>query len=62
MKLTIFSSWLQKQWIGSADINLCSRSSCLTSHTMSSEGQVWDYLTVARYRTLVSGSLPRGDY
>ena len=38
MKLRIFNSWLQKLLIGSAEINMCSRNSCLTSHTEFREG------------------------
>ena len=30
MKLRIFNSWLQKLLIVSAEINMCSRNSCLT--------------------------------
>ena len=31
VKLRIFNSWLQELLIGSAEINLCSRNSCLIS-------------------------------
>ena len=60
MKLRISNSWLQKLLIGSAEINMCSRNSCLTSPTELREGLAWVYFTMMKYLTLVSGSLPQG--
>ena len=45
---------------GSAEINMCSRNSCLTSPTELREGLAWVYFTMVEYLTLVSGSLPQG--
>ena len=55
-----FKSWLQKLSIGSAEINMCSRNSCLTSPTELRKGLAWVYSTVVKYLTLVSGSLLKG--
>ena len=57
MKLRIFNTWLQQLLIGSAEINLCSRNSGLISPTELREGLACGYFTVAKYLTLVSGSL-----
>ena len=43
-----FNGWLQKQLIGSAEINLCSRNSCLTSRTELQEDLAWVCVTVVR--------------
>ena len=61
-----WSRWTSKSFtskgnqVSCAEINMCSRNSCLTSPAELREGLAWVYFTVVKYLTLVSGLLKGG--